>query len=97
LDTVIGDHVWVASGVSVLKGSRIGDGSILACGSVVHKVTIPPHSLAGGTPCRVLAENKTWRRDIRTVAEGCERQPLRENGVKEGMQPSADPSSRGVA
>jgi len=64
LDTIIGDHVWIASGASVLKGSRMGDGSILACGSVAHKITIPSHALAGGVPCRVLAARRTWRRDM---------------------------------
>lgn len=63
-DTVIGDHVWVASGASILKGTTIGDGAIVACGSVAHRITIPPNSLAGGVPCRILAEGRNWRRDM---------------------------------
>lgn len=50
---VIEDDVWLATGVIVLPGARIGRGSVIAAGSVVAGV-IPPMSLAGGIPCRVL-------------------------------------------
>lgn len=70
-DTVIGDHVWVASGASILKGTKIGDGSIIACGAVAQKITIPPNSLAGGVPCRVLATGRGWRRDMPPFTTDC--------------------------
>jgi len=50
---VIGDDAWLASRVTVLPGSTIGAGSIIAAGSVVDGV-IPPGVLAGGIPARVL-------------------------------------------
>jgi len=71
LDTVIGDHVWIASGASVLKGTRIGSGSILACGAVAHRIEIPPNSLAGGVPCRILGSGRQWRRDLPSVGAVC--------------------------
>lgn len=40
----IGDHVWLATNVMVLKGSVIGSGSIVAANSMVHG-TVPPDSL----------------------------------------------------
>lgn len=50
---VIEDDVWLASRVMVLKGSRIGRGSLVAAGSVVSGI-IPPYVVAGGMPARVI-------------------------------------------
>lgn len=49
----IGDNVWIGSRVMVLKGVNIGDHSVIAAGAVVT-TDIPPRSLAGGIPARVL-------------------------------------------
>lgn len=50
---VIGDEVWLGARVIVLRGARIGDGCIIGANSVV-KGSIPPHSLAAGSPARVV-------------------------------------------
>src|SRR5262249_2917988 len=50
---VIEDDVWLAGRVSVLKGSRIGKGSVITAGSVVSG-DIPAGVVAGGVPARVL-------------------------------------------
>ena len=50
---VIEPHVWIGNRVTVLKGVRIGYGSVIAAGSVVTK-SIPPMSIAGGVPAKVL-------------------------------------------
>lgn len=52
---VIGNNVWIASKVTVLKGVKIGEGSMVAAGSVVVK-DIPPYSLAAGVPARVIRQ-----------------------------------------
>lgn len=49
----IEDMAWICAGAMILKGVRIGEGSIVAAGSVVT-CDIPPYSLAGGNPARVL-------------------------------------------
>lgn len=49
---VIGRNVWVAINVTVLPGVQIGDGSIIASGSVVTK-SIPPFVFAAGIPAEV--------------------------------------------
>jgi FkbH-like protein len=49
----IGDHVWLASRVTVLPGTRIGEGSVITAGSIVSG-DIPPRVVAGGAPARVV-------------------------------------------
>src|SRR2546427_2162629 len=63
-ETVIGDHVWITPNCSILKGSRIGNGCILASGSVTHRASFPDGCLVGGVPARVLAANRKWNRDM---------------------------------
>jgi acetyltransferase-like isoleucine patch superfamily enzyme len=48
----IGDHVWVASDVTVLKGVTIGSHTIVGARSVVTH-DLPDHALAYGAPARV--------------------------------------------
>lgn len=52
-DIVIGDDVWIGHGALILSGVRIGNGSVIAAGSVVVK-DIPPYSVGGGIPARVI-------------------------------------------
>lgn len=48
----IGRNVWIGMGSIVLKGSRIGDNSIIGAGSVVIG-EIPPNVVAAGVPAKV--------------------------------------------
>ena len=50
---VIGRNVWLARGVTILDGVRIGENSIISAGSVVTG-NIPPRSIAHGNPARVI-------------------------------------------
>lgn len=63
-DVTIGDHVWIACNVSILKGAEIGDNCIISAHSVVSGKTIPDQTLAGGNPVTILANNIQWNRDI---------------------------------
>jgi hypothetical protein len=51
----IGDHVWIGMRCCILKGVRIGRGSIVAAGSVVVR-DLPENCLAAGVPARVVRE-----------------------------------------
>ena len=48
-------NAWIAIGVIILPGVTIGEGSIVASGSVVTK-DIPPGVFAGGIPAKVIKE-----------------------------------------
>ena len=50
---VIGKNVWLARGVTILDGVRIGDDAIISAGSVVTG-NIPPRSIAHGNPAKVV-------------------------------------------
>lgn len=56
---MIGDHVWIGMNVIVLKGVAIGEGSIVAAGSVVNK-DVPPHCLVAGVPAKVVKTGVSW-------------------------------------
>lgn len=56
---IIGNYVWIGTRVTILKGVNIGDGAIVAAGSVVTK-DIPPNCIAAGVPARVIKENVKW-------------------------------------
>jgi maltose O-acetyltransferase len=51
---VIGDDVWVAHGAIIEAGVTVGNGSVVAAGSVVTK-DVPPKSLAIGNPARSMS------------------------------------------
>ncbi|NBD23594.1 acyltransferase [Paenibacillus glycinis] len=56
---VIEDHVWVGCKSTILKGVTIGQGSIIAAGSLVNR-DVPPFSLVGGVPARILKRDVKW-------------------------------------
>ena len=51
--TIIGPHAWVGINVTILPGVTIGEGAIVAAGSVVTH-DVPPRTLAAGVPARVV-------------------------------------------
>jgi acetyltransferase-like isoleucine patch superfamily enzyme len=52
-DVVIGDEVMIGANCTVLPGVVIGDGAVVAAGSVVHR-DVPPGAFVGGNPLREL-------------------------------------------
>jgi acetyltransferase-like isoleucine patch superfamily enzyme len=53
----IGNDVWIASNVTILKGVTIGDGAVIAANSVVNK-DISPYTIVGGTPARFISKRE---------------------------------------
>ncbi|APU47219.1 acyltransferase [Acinetobacter junii] len=54
----IGNDVWVGANVTILKGVEIGQGAIIAAGSVVNK-SVEPFTIVGGIPAKKIAERFT--------------------------------------
>lgn len=54
---VIEDNCWVGSGVTILGGVTIGEGSVIAARSVVTK-NIPAFSVVAGIPAKVIKSRK---------------------------------------
>lgn len=52
-EIIIGNYVWVCPKSVILKGVHIGDGAIIATGSVVTK-DVPAYSMVAGVPAKVL-------------------------------------------
>ena len=56
----IGNHVWIAADVKILKGVKIGHCSIIVTGSLVTK-DVNDNALVGGIPAKILKENINWK------------------------------------
>jgi acetyltransferase-like isoleucine patch superfamily enzyme len=62
---VIERNVWIAAGAIVIGGVTVGEGSVVAAGSVVTR-NVPANTFFGGNPARV----------IRSIGEQEESRPL---------------------
>lgn len=49
----IGDDVWIGANAVIVDGVRVGAHTIVGAGAVVTK-DVPPYSIVGGSPARVL-------------------------------------------
>ena len=51
----IGNNVWCGANVTVLKGVAIGDGAVIAAGSVVNR-DVAAYSVVAGVPARKISK-----------------------------------------
>lgn len=56
-DIIVGNDVWLGANSIIVAGVAIGDGSIIAAGSVVTK-DIPEYTIAGGIPAKPIKRRK---------------------------------------
>lgn len=62
-DIVIGNHVCVAYGATILGGSHIGNGSVIGAYSLVKK-EVPNNCVAAGIPAKIIRKDIFWERPL---------------------------------
>lgn len=62
-DIHIGDHVWLAEEVNVMKGSLIGNDTVIGARSIVTG-EIPNNCVAVGSPAKVVKTGTTWSPEL---------------------------------
>jgi acetyltransferase-like isoleucine patch superfamily enzyme len=69
---VIEDDVWIGAGAIITDNVHVGKGAVVAAGSVVTQ-DVPPHTVVGGVPARVL----------KTITQENMRQHAEKTGAKQ--------------
>lgn len=60
----IGNHVWIAGNVTILKGAVISDNTIVGANTLVSGKVYPPNCILAGVPAKVVREGVTWNTDL---------------------------------
>lgn len=58
-DVIIGKHVWIGNGATILKGVHIADGSVIGSGSIVT-ADVEANAIYAGNPARKVKSNISW-------------------------------------
>ena len=53
----IGDHVWLGQDAIILKGSKIGSGSVISAGCVLANKGVKSNSVFAGNPAGMIKDN----------------------------------------
>lgn len=61
---IIGDHVWIGYGATILRGTLIQDGCIVGAGSVVRGEFQDRGCIIAGNPRRVIKNGIRWERNL---------------------------------
>ncbi len=62
-DITIGNHTWVGRSVTVLKGARVPDSSVIGASAVVTKAFMEPHCVIAGNPSKIVRRKVDWTSD----------------------------------
>lgn len=71
LKVIIEDDVWIGFGSIIMNGTKIGQGSIIAAGSVVTK-DVESFSIYGGVPAKKIGSRFDNPSDLKKHKEGYE-------------------------
>ena len=82
--TSIGSDVWIGDSAIIMEGVTIGDGAVVAAGSVVTK-DVPSYAIVAGVPAKILKyrfndvqrqnllDIQWWNKDIGWIKKNAER------------------------
>lgn len=59
-DIVIGDHVWVGTKVTCLKGTQVAEHSIIGACALVSGQFEQPNCILAGVPAKIVRRNINW-------------------------------------
>lgn len=59
-DITIGEHVWIGANVSILKGCKIPNNSVIGTGAIVTKKFEKEGICIAGNPAKVVKEEINW-------------------------------------
>lgn len=62
-EVVIGDNVWIAQDVNILKGVSIGNNSVVGISSLVTSNIFPSNVILGGVPAKIIKRNINWSKE----------------------------------
>lgn len=60
---LIGNHVWLGKGSTILKNVRLANNTIVAAESVINKRYTKENTILAGIPAKVVKEDITWVRE----------------------------------
>lgn len=63
-DIVLEDEVWLSDNATLLKGSYIGKGSVVAINSTVTKEFKEKNVIIAGNPAKIVKQNIQWREEL---------------------------------
>ena len=85
--TAIGRDVWIGAGATILAGVEIGDGAIVAAGTIVTK-SIPACEIHGGVPNRKIKDRFADSTERERHLEYLRQPPRRGAVAAQGWPPS---------
>lgn len=89
LKVVVGDDVWIGYGAILLSGVEIGEGSVVASGSVVTR-SVAPYCIVGGNPARVIGQRfpDPQERMLHQLSLGARRELLAKTRWRDAVAPA---------
>lgn len=60
-EVIVGNHVWICSNSTLLKGTKIGNDSVVAYDSLIVNKEFGDNVLVGGKPAKVIYHNIDWK------------------------------------
>ena len=60
-DVIIGKHCWITSRCTILKGTELPFGTIVAANSLVNKKFVQKNTVIGGVPAKILKTEVFWK------------------------------------